>query len=244
MSVSRRYEPIVLCYHATSEHWDNRLSVSPRALERHLRLLLSRRFRPVAARDVVSGRGRLLHVTFDDAFRSVLDSMPTIERLGVPATVFACTSLAAGGAPFRITRRIEETEPREADLQTLDWDGLRELVEHGIEIGSHTVTHPRLTQLDDDRLRFELNESRDRLESELRRACRFLAYPSGDHDERVRRAARAAGYEAAFALPGSPRAFDAYSIPRVGIWRSDGIVRVAVKTSPVRRLVASRRGWT
>lgn len=239
--MSARFEPVVLCYHATSARWQHHLSVPPDVLEHQVRHLLIRRYRPVAAEAVIAGRGRLFHVTFDDAFRSILGVLPALERLRVPATVFACTALADGGLPFPVSRQYGD--PGADDLLTLTWEGLRELVERGVEVGSHTVSHPHLTRLGDAELERELQESRDRLESELRRRCRFLAYPDGDHDARVRLAARSAGYEGAFALPGRARPFDLFGIPRVGVWRKDGLLRFALKTSGARRPIGALRGW-
>ena len=76
----------------------------------------------------------------------------------------------------------------EHELQPLSWDELRRLQDAGWEIGSHACSHPYLTRLGDDELERELGESRRRLETELGRPCRSLAYPYGDHDERVVRA--------------------------------------------------------
>jgi peptidoglycan/xylan/chitin deacetylase (PgdA/CDA1 family) len=239
--MSRRFKPLVLCYHAAAATWDHHLSVPPRALERQLRLLIAQRYRAVPAAELVAGGGRLLHVTFDDAFRSVLDALPVIERLGVPATVFACAGLADGGQAFPIAKLPDDTRIAASDLRTLSWDGLRALVERGHEVGSHTVSHPHLTRISDLELTRELRESREHLESELGRRCRFLAYPYGDHDRRVRVAAREAGYEAAFALPGRARPFDPFGIPRVGIWRKDGLVRFMLKTSAARRPIGTLR---
>ena len=125
-----------------------------------------------------------------------------------PGPVFACAALAESGLPFPVLAPAEAGETTEADVRTLEWDALAELADRGVEIGSHTVSHPYLTQLADSELDRELRESRERLEHQLGRRCRFVAYPYGDHDERVRAAARAAGYEAAFALPGRARPFD------------------------------------
>ena len=131
----------------------------------------------------------------------------------------------------------------------MGWSELRQLAGEGVEIGSHTLTHPYLTALDDNELHRELRESRQRLEDELGARCRFLAYPFGDEDERVRRAARVSGYAAAFALPGRQTATDLYAVPRVGIWREEGLVRVRVKTSAAGRrwlldpLSAARERW-
>jgi peptidoglycan/xylan/chitin deacetylase (PgdA/CDA1 family) len=240
--VRARFEPVVLCYHAVSERWEHVLAVSPKSIESQVRLLLRLGYRAVPAADVVSGRGRVLHVTFDDAFHSVLEAVPILERLGAPATVFACSALADGGQPFPIQRPADRGETSAADLRTLDWDGLRQLADRGVEIGSHAVSHPRLIGLADGELDRELRESRERLEGELQRPCRFLAYPYGDHDERVRAAAGRAGYEAAFGLPGKAKPFDRFGLPRIGIYRKDRLWRFALKTF-ARRPVGAVARW-
>jgi peptidoglycan/xylan/chitin deacetylase (PgdA/CDA1 family) len=86
--------PLVLCYHAVSDAWDHALAVGATSIERQLSGLVRRGYQPVRADDAVHGRGGLLHVTFDDAFRTVGNAMPMLERLGVPATVFACSDYA------------------------------------------------------------------------------------------------------------------------------------------------------
>lgn len=240
---SGRFTSVVLCYHAVSASWNDILSVRPQALERQLHLMLALRYRPAPANAVMDGSGRLLHVTFDDAFRSVWNAVPVLERLRVHATVFACSDLAAQGAVLSVPELAVEAHAHPEELATLDWDGLGELAERGFEIGSHTKTHARLTTLSDAELRAELLESRARVQDELGVPCRFLAYPYGAHDERVRAAARRSGYEAAFALPGRTERTDLFALPRVGIWRHTGPFRTAVKTSPIRRPAGAVRGW-
>jgi peptidoglycan/xylan/chitin deacetylase (PgdA/CDA1 family) len=241
--VTDRFGPVVLCYHAVSDEWDHLLSVRRQAFERQLRLMLARRYRPASASDVAAGRGRLLHVTFDDAFRSVWNAVPVLDRLGVPATVFACTDYADGGRTFAVAELAVEAAAHPEELATMDWDSLAELTERGIEVGSHTKTHPHLTSLSDSDLRAEVRESREQLEDVLGVPCRFLAFPYGDHDGRVRAATRASGYDGAFALPGREKPRDLFALPRVGMWRHTGLVRAAVKTSPLSRPVALVRGW-
>jgi peptidoglycan/xylan/chitin deacetylase (PgdA/CDA1 family) len=130
------------------------------------------------------------------------------------------------------------------ELATMDWDQLRALADRGVEIASHTRTHPHLPRLSDEELELELRESRDVLEAELGRPCRFLAYPYGEEDARVRRAAQAADYEAAFAIQSDERDVDRYALPRVALFRSDANpLRAALKTTPViRRAVRRLRG--
>jgi len=68
----------------------------------------------------------------------------------------------------------------------------------GVAIGSHGVTHVRLTECDDAALRRELVASRCYLEDRLGRAVTALSYPHGAVDRRVRDAAVAAGYTLGF----------------------------------------------
>ena len=239
--MSDRFEPLVLCYHAVSDTWEHLLSVRPRALERQLKLMRARGYAAAPAADVLAGRGRLFHVTFDDALRSVANALPILERLRVPGTVFACTAFAESGRALDVPELAREAAAYPDELATMGWDELAELAERGIEVGSHTKTHAHLRELSDRELGAELRDSRERLEDVLRRSCRFLAFPYGEHDERVRAAARASGYDAAFALPGRSLPWDPFALPRIGIWRQTGLVRAFFKTSPVGWAVAARR---
>jgi peptidoglycan/xylan/chitin deacetylase (PgdA/CDA1 family) len=227
--------PLVLCYHAVSETWHHELSVPADVLERQLRMLLRLGYRPVTAAEAVAGSGRLLHVTFDDAFTSVRTALPVLERTGVPATVFACTGYADDGRALDVPELADEVRARPDELATMTWDGLRALADRGVEVSSHTVSHPHLPTLSDAELADELRSSRQRLEDELGRPCRLLAYPYGECDERVRAAARAAGYDAAFSLPGDATGRDPFDAFRVGVWRGESPRRVAFKALPVVR---------
>jgi peptidoglycan/xylan/chitin deacetylase (PgdA/CDA1 family) len=233
--------PLVLCYHAVSDGWDHQLSVGPAAFERQLRTLTLRGFRGVPADTALNG-GRGLHVTFDDAFRSVVNALPVLERLGLTATVFACAAYADEGRPLDVPELAAEASAHPEELATMSWDELRALTERGVEIGSHTVSHPHLPQLSEAEIRTELVDSRARFEDELGGPCRFLAYPFGEHDSRVRAAARRAGYAGAFALASTaPEPRDEFALPRVDLYRKDNRLSTILKTSPLRRPAAALR---
>jgi peptidoglycan/xylan/chitin deacetylase (PgdA/CDA1 family) len=226
------FPPVVLCYHAVSEWWPDELAIPPKRFASHLRALLLRRFRPASLADTVRARRQLFHVTFDDAYKSVANAIPILEQLAVPATIFACTDYAQDGRPLAVPELAERAALYPGQLATMNWNELRAVAERGIEIGSHTLTHPHLPELSDAELARELSESRSQLEDELGRPCRYLAYPYGDTDDRVGAAARRAGYDAAFAL--SPRASNRYALPRVDLYRKDTLLRMTLKTSPMR----------
>jgi peptidoglycan/xylan/chitin deacetylase (PgdA/CDA1 family) len=75
-----------------------------------------------------------------------------------------------------------------------------ELSRRGHEIGSHTITHPILPQLDDDQLKNELERSAERLREWTGTDVIGFCYPNGDLDERVERAVLDAGYQYACAM--------------------------------------------
>lgn len=236
-----RFGSLVLCYHAVSDTWEDPLATGATTLEAQVRLLLSRGYRAVSAEIALANEPRTLHVTFDDAFRNVAGAVGVLERLCVPATIFACSGLATDGAHLRVPELRHRAPADEGELLTMSWDTLREVTAHGIEIGSHTVSHPHLRALGEDELRGELRESRERIEDELRRPCRLLAYPYGEHDPRVRAAARAAGYTAAFGLDPPTGAVDPWAVPRVGVYRGDTGLRFRLKTARLRQLAMAAR---
>lgn len=83
------------------------------------------------------------------------------------------------------------------EFQPLTWDEVRELDAEGIEIGSHTVSHPILTQIDQQQLRYELHESKLHLEARLHRNVDLFCYPNGNCNEDIAREVNRAGYRCA-----------------------------------------------
>lgn len=110
------------------------------------------------------------------------------------------------------------------DMRFMTWDEVRQLVHSGlIDIGSHTLTHRRLTTLTPDEARIEIQESRKRIESQLGagRPVRWFAYPfglrGGDFTDVHRQFAIEAGYEAMLAASGGAlnSQSDPHELPRV-----------------------------
>ena len=85
-----------------------------------------------------------------------------------------------------------------AAFSAINWQQARAMDAEGIELGSHTVTHPILPNVaDDDHLHHELTASRARLEEMLGRQVTLFCYPNGRSDARVQRATANAGYRCA-----------------------------------------------
>lgn len=96
---------------------------------------------------------------------------------------------------------------------------VQQAMEHGINIGAHTVNHPQLTHESPDTALQEIKRSKRVLEGLTARPVVHFAYPNGDHNDRVVQLVKEAGYATAVTtlpgwnLPGE----DAYRLKRVDV---------------------------
>ncbi len=228
----------MLCYHAVSETWPADLSTTPEAIERQLAALVDRGYRGVTFSEAVEGgAGKRVAVTFDDAYRSVIElALPILDRLSLPGTVFVPTAHVGSEAPMAwagIDRWLGG--PHEQEMLCMSREQLRDLDRRGWEVGAHTHTHPRLSQLAEAELPGELELPRRLLAEWLGKPCRSLAYPYGDFSPAVVNAARAAGYSSAATLAASVSIRDPLLWPRVGVYHGDAKWRFRLKVTPLAR---------
>lgn len=220
-----RLDVLVLCYHGVHpapRHGE----VTPAALRAQLAFVERRGYRLTTFTHAVvgGGQGRVAAVTFDDGIASAIEhGAPVLDELEAPGTMFV--TLDTLGVPGRLTEQ-----------------DVAELVRRGWEVGSHTISHPTLTKIDDTTLRDELVRSKAEIERVTGRACTAVAYPKGRADERVVRAAADAGYSAGAALEGAtPLGFCALAWPRIGVRGDDGLRVFRLKCS--RTVRQARSGW-
>ena len=218
--------PLLLAYHAVGA---GPLAVPERALRTQLALLRRRGYVGLTAAEAERRRQdetlppRTVAVTFDDGFHSVLRAKPILDEVGFPATVFVVTSFVESGEPLRWPG-LEQSE------ESLGWSELELLREAGWEVGSHTATHPLLSDLDDAELERELADSRAAIHDRLG-SCETLAYPYGRADERTTAAAARAGYLAAFTLGRAHRPDEPLRRPRLGLRDVDRGLRLRLRLS-------------
>ncbi len=175
-------------------------------------------------------RGRELVITFDDGNVTFeTDAMPALEKYKFPVTMFLVSENVKTG---ELGSMREETIKKLAQNSWLDFQG-------------HTRTHPHLSLLSEEEIRAELEGSKADLEAMLGHKVIYLAYPSGDIDDRVLKEAEKAGYHLAFttaykklkAIPEGP-----YSMAREKIsLSSDNPLIFWFKTSGLYRLFKRHR---
>ena len=187
-SVARHFP--ILTFHELADD-GAAISTSPALFERGMARLHGAGFRTLdltSAADSIRRGGqfpdRHLSITFDDGYESVYRwALPVLQRFGFTATVFVTVGEQPTSAPGARLPSLEGRTP-------LDWSQIREMRRAGIQFGAHTLTHPDLTQLPQDRLEAEMVGSKKILEDALSCPVRSFAYPFGRHDVRSREVAR------------------------------------------------------
>lgn len=182
--------------------------------------------------------GKKFAVTFDDGYASVYQrAFPSLVERGMTATVYVVAG-AIGGYNEWDRAAGDKREPMMTEVQ------IKEMSEHGFEIGSHTLTHPHLSALGDNDLARELLDSKHKLEDIIGREVVSFSYPYGDFDHRVADAVQAAGYLNAVSTKLGVITSDSglFEIPRVNVrWNAIGahLMRKIVRASKESCLRAS-----
>jgi peptidoglycan/xylan/chitin deacetylase (PgdA/CDA1 family) len=181
---------------------------------------------PEAVRHLRKGErapARSFVLTFDDGYQNVHSrACPVLKKFGFTATVF----LVAGrmGSP---SNWAGQEGVRSGLLLT--WAEAQDLARWGIILGSHTLSHPRLSLLDDQSAFEEIWNSRVLLQDRLDMQVDFLSYPYSSSDARIERLVESAGYTAACAGDSGP--WSAFHLWRAPCLRDDTILSFALKAS-------------
>jgi peptidoglycan/xylan/chitin deacetylase (PgdA/CDA1 family) len=165
-------------------------TVHPRRFAEQIQYLKEAGFESVTLNDLKSKKlpEKPVIITFDDGYSSVhKNALPILRDYNFKAVVFI------------ITGYIGKQNTWDANLAGIRFNHLsasqiKDLYNHGMEVGSHGVTHRALTYLGTDQLKFELKSSRDHLVNLLEDSVTTIAYPFGIQDTTVQDAARSEGY--------------------------------------------------
>ncbi len=191
--------------------------VVPAQFAFHLRQLEKWGFVPAEPREVLApASGRSFVLTFDDAYTDIYrNALPGMTKRGIKGIVFPVAGFMGKKPLWDVTWGTPGIHMDEGEL--------RSLAALGWEIGSHTMTHPDLTRLSPEKLMTELTDSKKLLEDKISERVRFVAYPFGRFNQRVKDAAREAGYEAGFTMrrKKSLAWTDPMEIPRMSVYLPD-----------------------
>jgi peptidoglycan/xylan/chitin deacetylase (PgdA/CDA1 family) len=187
----------VLCYHIVESPAAPLMHIDRYTFRQHLQYLEMTGYNVIPLRhlyEYVTGKRTSIPknavvITIDDGWRSTYtEAFPELQKRKFPFTVFIYPNI------------IGKTS------NALTWDQIREMAEAGVDIQSHSLTHPYLTKrmhrsLAKEKyaewLQRELVQSKKVLEKQTGKKVQFLAYPYGDYDDAVAEASEKAGYLAA-----------------------------------------------
>ncbi len=160
------------------------------------------------------------HLSFDDGLKNVLkNALPVLRERSVPAVLFVATSVISNPGKFPHLQRQNAGDT--VLLEHASWRDLEGAVAQGFEIGSHTRSHVRLSEISsfDRQMEDEVAGSRQELARRFG-ACNYMSWPYGgpaDIDARSLAAIEKAGYHACFgAFRGriEPGVTNRFKIPR------------------------------
>jgi peptidoglycan/xylan/chitin deacetylase (PgdA/CDA1 family) len=169
------YAPILLYHHIGSDNYeqdgiyDSRYNVTIAEFNAQLDLLRSLGYQTVrtaAISDAITGHGTLparpIVISFDDGWEDQYqNAFPALREHGFAGAFF-----------------IPSTYPDATGFVT--WSQLAEMASAGMEIGSHSRTHPHLTKIPEGQAWIEIRNSKVDLEKRLKVTVDAFSYPFGE----------------------------------------------------------------
>ena len=140
-------------------------------------------------------------ITFDDGLRSTAENgLSFLEEMGVPSTIFIPSGCLGKGPHWGTDPDHMYNQYYHDHHETIvDEDALGKLSSGIVQVGSHCVSHRRLTHIPMEEAQRELEDSKQSLEKIMEKPVRFLAFPFGDYDDNILSLSRSSGYEKVFA---------------------------------------------
>ena len=238
--------PPILMYHRIGHRPGDGNTVSPERFELQLQYLedhgftflgLAEWYNLVHLGQTVPSKAVIL--TFDDGYRDNWElAAPLLARYGAKATVFM---VAAGIGQKNSWESVDSRR----DAELMSGEDLRDWIRQGFEVGSHGMSHVRVTGLSAEKLRYELAESKKILEDVIGTEVPFFCYPHGNFDEPAKSAIQEAGYLGAVAIVEGTcwDQIDWYALPRLRVSDRDepGIFRW--KVSSLHSWMGRARQW-
>jgi len=191
----------ILTYHAVDPDPGRRLrewGMTPLTFEAQMQALSEGGYTVLSLEEVLQiVRGerpepaRGVALTFDDGYRGHLDHvLPVLERFGLKAAFFLVSDRVGGTNAW-------DAAHGDPARRLMSWSEAAELSARGMEIGSHSRTHPFLPTLGAIALEEEIRGSKEVIEDRLGIPVRFFSYPHGLLDDRCRGFVASAGYAGA-----------------------------------------------
>jgi len=181
---------VILCYHDVSSEQRARFGRQMDVLSRHAKLLPLDFSLPLPVGE------RYAAVTFDDALASFTENaLPELESRMIPVALFVVTGKLGQESDWEHywEHYYDTVSPIMTSTQL-------KTIADKVMIGSHTVTHPMLSDLSEADVKRELKESRTALERIVGRDVTLFSFPYGDFSDDSVRWCAEVGYKRVFTM--------------------------------------------
>lgn len=136
---------------------------------------------------------RTIVITFDDGYLDNYEyAAPILKKYNLPACFFITSGF------INTNKNYEWNHDYKNKIFNMNWRQVKELNQEGFEIGSHTVNHVNLGQIDLKTAKNELEKSKNQIEDQLGKEVNLFAYPFGGKNninEKVRDIVKNVGYK-------------------------------------------------
>lgn len=193
----------IFYYHSIGNQGPETLGV--REFRQHLELIRHHGFKPITFSSLLSldsnASGRLVVLSFDDGLLDNFENAaPILHEFGYQATFFVIPGfdeLVRWVNPKTRAWRESEAPGFNIPFPSMKKHHRRQLLESGMEIGCHTMNHPKLNKIPEHRLSLEISDSKALLEDQLGSAISTFCYPKGRYNSKILARVRNAGYSGA-----------------------------------------------
>ena len=220
---------VVIVYHRFGEDNFPSTNITIEQFEAHMEELSKDEYSVKSLPEIIAAlrAGRALPkntvgISIDDSYLSVYkEAWPRLRKAKFPFTIFVATKPVDNRSPSHMS-----------------WNHLRELVDAGVTIGNHTVTHPHMPLLSSSRNSAEISKSNARFKAELGIVPALIAYPYGEYSLAVGKTTKQAGFVVGFGQHSGVihAGSDFLNLPRFAFNESYGAVqrlRTAARALPL-----------
>jgi len=228
--------PLILAYHSIHPDRQDMLAIHPNEFAAQLELLARQGYRSMTLADYCRQPARygerVVIITFDDGYEdNYRYAWPVLRQFGYVGTVFLVSNHVGTDRLFAWNDSLVTDPAQHTWYRVLDWDQIDEMQRGGIEFGSHTVSHPHLTDLAPDACRHEIEQSRAALSTRLGEVTTFC-YPHGDLNASVAQMVQRAGYSGAVVTPLRPGLpLNRFTLRRIGLYHVTTLRQFRIKQS-------------
>lgn len=225
----------VLMYHMVRQPdtvAESKYACPPEQFKRHLGYLKNSHHTVVSLYDIeqhiLSGAAlpdNAVAITLDDGFEdNYTQAFPLLQKHELPASIFLATGVIGGSNSWMKVGDFPERA-------MLNWGQIEEMSRYQVNFGAHTVSHAKLSELDDSAAAEEISLSKHHIEEQLGQACNHFAYPYGLFAKQTPEIVKNSGFKLACSTRSGFNNIerDPYLLHRIEVYGTDPVWKLKQK---------------